>query len=75
MLYASYVTKKNARYWLETMQMRTNVLEMTWNDFIQEFDDKFYNRMAMKAQQIKFNNIKQGSMSFTDVAHKFDQLA
>ncbi|GMN75112.1 hypothetical protein TIFTF001_052565 [Ficus carica] len=29
----------------------------------------------MKAWQNEFNNIKQGSMSFTDVVHKFDQHA
>ncbi|GMN22658.1 hypothetical protein TIFTF001_045687 [Ficus carica] len=60
---ASYVMKKDARYWWEIVQMRRNVLEMSWNDFIQEFNDKFYNRMAMKAQQNEFNNIKQGTMS------------
>ena len=39
--------------------MRRNVLEMIWSDFIQEFNDKFYNCMAMKAQKIEFNNIKK----------------
>ncbi|GMN64787.1 hypothetical protein TIFTF001_033878 [Ficus carica] len=72
---ASYVMKKDARYWWETVQMRRNVLEMTWNDFIQEFNDKLYNRMAMKAQQNEFKNIKQGTMSVTEVVRKFDQLA
>lgn len=47
---------------------------MRWNDFIQEFNDKFYNHMAMKAQQNEFNNIKQGFMLVTDIVHKFDQL-
>ncbi|GMN25456.1 hypothetical protein TIFTF001_045949 [Ficus carica] len=65
---ASYVMKKDVRYWWETMQMRRNVLEITWNDFIQEFNDKFYNRMAMKAQQNEFNNIKQVTMSETEAA-------
>ncbi|GMN36082.1 hypothetical protein TIFTF001_042369 [Ficus carica] len=60
---------------IETVQMRRNVLEMTWNDFIQEFNDKFYNRMAMKAQQNEFNNIKQDTMSVTVAVRKFDQLA
>ncbi|GMN56219.1 hypothetical protein TIFTF001_025336 [Ficus carica] len=46
---ASYVMKNDARYWWEIVQMKRNVLEMTWNDFIQEFNDKFYNRMAIKA--------------------------
>ncbi|GMN47762.1 hypothetical protein TIFTF001_016940 [Ficus carica] len=72
---ASYVMKKDARYRWETVQMRRNVLEMTWNDFIQKFNDKFYNRMAMKAQQNEFNNIKQGTMSVTEAVRKFDQLA
>ncbi|GMN25168.1 hypothetical protein TIFTF001_047705 [Ficus carica] len=72
---ASYVMKKDARYWWETVQMRRNVLEMSWNDFIQEFNDKFYNRMAMKAQKNEFNNIKQGTMSVTEAVRKFDQLA
>ncbi|GMN64697.1 hypothetical protein TIFTF001_033760 [Ficus carica] len=44
-------------------------------DPLEEFNDKFYNRVAMKAWQNEFNNIKQGSMSFTDVVHKFDQHA
>ncbi|GMN22042.1 hypothetical protein TIFTF001_040161 [Ficus carica] len=67
--------ENNARYWWETVQMRKNVLEMTLNDFIQEFNDKFYNRMAMKARQDEFNNIKQGSMSVTEVVRKFNPLA
>ncbi|GMN66000.1 hypothetical protein TIFTF001_035068 [Ficus carica] len=72
---APAVPAKDAYYWWKTMQMRRNVLEMTWNDFIQEFNDKFYNQMAMKAQQNEFNNIKQGSMSVTEAVRKFDQLA
>ncbi|GMN54137.1 hypothetical protein TIFTF001_023269 [Ficus carica] len=75
MFFASYVMKKDARYWWETLQMRRNVLEMTWNDFIQEFNDKFYNQMAMKAQQNEFNNTKQGTMSVTEAVCKFDHLA
>ncbi|GMN57827.1 hypothetical protein TIFTF001_026937 [Ficus carica] len=71
---ASYVMNKDARYWWEIVQIRRNVLEMTWNDFIQEFNNKFYNRMAMKAQQNEFNNIKQGTMSVTEAVRKFDQL-
>ncbi|GMN35310.1 hypothetical protein TIFTF001_042210 [Ficus carica] len=72
---ASYVMKKDAHYWWETVQMRRNVLEMTWNDFIKEFNEKFYNRMAMKAQQNEFNNNKQGTVSVIEAICKFDQLA
>ncbi|KAL5574595.1 hypothetical protein UlMin_016294 [Ulmus minor] len=74
-LYATYVLKKDARYWWETVKMRRNVQDMTWDEFIVEFNQKYYNRMAMRAQQNEFINIKQGSMSVTEVVRKFDQLA
>ncbi|KAL5554939.1 hypothetical protein UlMin_037175 [Ulmus minor] len=48
---------------------------MTWDEFIVEFNQKYYNRMAMRAQQNEFINIKQGSMSVTEAVRKFDQLA
>ncbi|KAL5554266.1 hypothetical protein UlMin_041667 [Ulmus minor] len=74
-LCATYVLKKDARYWWETVKMRRNVQDMTWDEFIVEFNQKYYNRMAMRAQQNKFINIKQGSMSVTEAVRKFDQLA
>ncbi|KAL5555170.1 hypothetical protein UlMin_037406 [Ulmus minor] len=74
-LCATYVLKKDARYWWETVKMRRNVQDMTWDEFIVEFNQKYYNRMAMRAQQNEFINIKQGSMSVTEVVRKFDQLA
>ncbi|KAL5578375.1 hypothetical protein UlMin_020074 [Ulmus minor] len=55
--------------------MRRNVQDMTWDEFIVEFNQKYYNRMAMRAQQNEFINIKQGSMSVTEAVRKFDQLA
>ncbi|KAL5556113.1 hypothetical protein UlMin_038349 [Ulmus minor] len=74
-LCATYVLKKDARYWWETVKMRRNVQDMTWDEFIVEFNQKYYNRMAMRAQQNEFINIKQGSMSVTEAVRKFDQLA
>ncbi|KAL5565257.1 hypothetical protein UlMin_028421 [Ulmus minor] len=74
-LCATYVLKKDARYWWETVKMRRNVQDMTWDEFILEFNQKYYNRMAMRAQQNEFINIKQGSMSVTEAVRKFDQLA
>ncbi|KAL5553447.1 hypothetical protein UlMin_040848 [Ulmus minor] len=74
-LCATYVLKKDARYWWETVKMRRNVQDMTWDEFIVEFNQKYYNRMAMRAQQNEFINIKQGNMSVTEAVHKFDQLA
>ena len=74
-LCATYVLKRDARYWWETVKMRRNVQDMTWDEFVVEFNQKYYNRMAMRAQQNEFINIKQGSMSVTEAVRKFDQLA
>ncbi|KAL5543861.1 hypothetical protein UlMin_007645 [Ulmus minor] len=74
-LCASYVLKKDARYWWETVKLRRTVQEMTWNDFISEYNLKYYNRMAMIALENEFINLKQGAMSVTEALRKFDQLA
>ena len=55
---ASFVLKKDARYWWETVTMRRNVNTMTWGEFVAEFNAKFFNMRAMSAQQRDFNNLK-----------------
>ena len=72
---ASFVLKKDARYWWETVALRRNVDGMSWNDFVVEFNTKFFNMRAMNAQQRDFNNLKQGSMTVTEAVTKFNQLA
>ncbi|GMN48353.1 hypothetical protein TIFTF001_017529 [Ficus carica] len=62
-----------AEEWLTSLQIVLNFMYLTEQE--KEFNDKFYNRMAMKAQQNEFNNIKQGSMSVIEAVRKFDQLA
>ena len=74
-LCASYVLKRDARYWWETVRLRRDVKQMTWADFITEFNHKYFNMKSMSAQQNEFNNLKQGTMSVTDAVRKFDQLA
>ena len=48
---------------------------MTWTEFVEEFNSKFFNRGAMSAQQKEFNELKQGNMSVTEAVTKFNQLA
>ena len=47
---ASFVLKKDARYWWETVILRKDVNRMTWAEFVKEFNSKFFNRRAMSAQ-------------------------
>ena len=57
------------------MALRRNIDGMSWNDFVVEFNTKFFNMRAMNAQQRDFNNLKQGNMTVTEAVTKFNQLA
>ena len=46
---ASYMLKREARYWWETVKARRTVHDMTWEDFMEEFNWKFYNPTVMSA--------------------------
>ena len=74
-LCASYVLKKDARYWWETVVIRRNVAMMTWNEFLGEFNAKYYDTVGLRAQQNEFNNLKQGDMTVMEACRKFDRLA
>ena len=58
-----------------TVQMRRNVPNMSWQDFVTEFKGMYYNREALIAQQEEFNSMKQGSMTILETIKKFKQLA
>ena len=48
---------------------------MTWPEFIKEFKDKYFNPLAMSAQQTEFSNLKQGNMTVAEAMDKFNRLA
>ncbi|KAL5570825.1 hypothetical protein UlMin_020422, partial [Ulmus minor] len=72
---ASYMLKKEARYWWESVEARRDVRAMTWVDFKAEFNRKFYNPIAMQEQQTEFLTLKQGKMTVAEAVRKFEQLA
>ncbi|GMN73161.1 hypothetical protein TIFTF001_053646 [Ficus carica] len=49
-LCASFALKKDARHWWMTMQMRRDVMAMSWQDFVAEFRTMYYNREILAAQ-------------------------
>ena len=40
---AAFVLKKDARYWWESVCARRNVRHMLWDEFLWEFNHKYYN--------------------------------
>ncbi|GMN61406.1 hypothetical protein TIFTF001_030495 [Ficus carica] len=47
---ATFVERKDARLWWDTVQIRRDVSQMTWEDFVDEFKEKYFNTETMKAQ-------------------------
>ncbi|GMN58699.1 hypothetical protein TIFTF001_027789 [Ficus carica] len=62
-LCASFALKKDARHWWMTVQMRRNIANMSWQDFVIEFRVMYYNREILANQQDEFNSMRQGSMT------------
>ena len=45
---------------------------MLWADFVYEFNNKFFNPIALSAQQNKFLNFKQDNMTVAEAVTKFE---
>ena len=55
--------------------MTRDVGEMSWADFIREFNQKYYNSAILRAQQDEFLNLKRGIMTIIEAVNKFKQLS
>ncbi|GMN20977.1 hypothetical protein TIFTF001_043212 [Ficus carica] len=72
---ASFMLRKDARFWWETVQIRRDVTQMTWEDFVEEFKEKYFNTEVIEAQQDEFDKFCQGNLSVAEAVKKFEQLA
>ena len=57
---ATFMLKKEARYWWRTVKKRIDVSTTTWEEFVTEFNLKYFNSEMVIAQQTEFHNLKQG---------------
>ncbi|KAL5580978.1 hypothetical protein UlMin_013420 [Ulmus minor] len=67
--------ERDARHWWATVKLTRDVTVMSWADFIGEFNQKYYNSAILRAQQDKFLNLKQGTMTVIEAVNKFEQLS
>ncbi|KAL5560227.1 hypothetical protein UlMin_036438 [Ulmus minor] len=72
---ASFMFKREARYWWDSVKARRDVNAMTWAEFVEEFNRKFFNPTAMSVQQMEFLTLKQDGMTVAVTVKKFEQLA
>ncbi|KAL5569806.1 hypothetical protein UlMin_026381 [Ulmus minor] len=72
---ASYMLRKGARHWWSTVKLTRDVTVMSWADFIEEFNQKYYNSAILRVQEDEFLNLKQGTMTVIEAVNKFEQLS
>ena len=48
---------------------------MTWGDFLEEFNNKYYNGSILAAKATEFSNLWQGNLLAIKYIWKFDRLA
>ncbi|GMN23867.1 hypothetical protein TIFTF001_047595 [Ficus carica] len=74
-LCSSFMLRKDALLWWETVQIRRDVTQMTWEDFVEEFKEQYFNTEVMEVQQDEFDKFRQGNLSVAEAVKKFEQLA
>ena len=60
---ASYMLKKDARIWWDVVKQTRDTTQMTWANFLEEFNNKYYNVSILAAKVTEFNNLNAGQSS------------
>ncbi|XP_062086510.1 uncharacterized protein LOC133792620 [Humulus lupulus] len=72
---ATSLLKKDARIWWDVVKQTRNVATMTWANFIQVFNKKYYSAAILATRVDEFIALVQGNSTVTEYAQKFDRLA
>ncbi|XP_060965577.1 uncharacterized protein LOC133034500 [Cannabis sativa] len=57
---AASLLKKDARIWWDVIKQTRDVAAMTWADFVQVFNKKYYSEAIRSARVNEFTNLRQG---------------
>ncbi|XP_058222966.1 uncharacterized protein LOC131332685 [Rhododendron vialii] len=72
---ATYQLKGEARYWWDLMEATHAIVTMTFDEFETLFLDKYFPTPLRLAKEQEFLNLKQGTMTVTQYAAKFEELS
>ncbi|XP_058211547.1 uncharacterized protein LOC131323719 [Rhododendron vialii] len=67
--------KGEARYWWDLMKVTHDIATMTFTEFETLFLDKYFPTPFRLAKEQEFLNLKQGTMTVTQYAAKFEELS
>ncbi|KAL5583072.1 hypothetical protein UlMin_015514 [Ulmus minor] len=72
---ATYKLTKDARYWWEVTGQTKDLETLSWTEFVQMFNRKYFNPTMLLSKEAEFNNIQQGNMTVDEAVLRFDRLA
>ncbi|KAL5577784.1 hypothetical protein UlMin_019483 [Ulmus minor] len=72
---ATYKLTKDARYWWEVTRQTKDLETLSWTEFVQMFNRKYFNPTMLLSKEAEFNNIQQGNMTVDEAVLRFDRLA
>ena len=58
-----YMLRNDARIWWDAVKKTRDVTIMTWDEFLIEFNSKYYSQVVINSKVAKFTRLQQGSMS------------
>ncbi|GMN27891.1 hypothetical protein TIFTF001_041095 [Ficus carica] len=67
---ASYSLMDDARIWWEGIELSRDISQMTWEDFVQEFNEQYFNMSVTREHYDEFNNFRQGNLSVTEAVKR-----
>ncbi|XP_062075695.1 uncharacterized protein LOC133779806 [Humulus lupulus] len=73
--YATFMFRDDARIWWKVASQTRDVSTMSWNEFRDLLNQKYYSNVVRAAKVNEFTGLVQENMSVTEYALKFDRLA
>jgi len=73
--YATYFLKGEVIYWWESVKAMEVNQQVSWERFKKLFLEKYYPKYMQNQMELKFLELKQGSMSVLEYEKKFTELS
>ncbi|XP_062113420.1 uncharacterized protein LOC133824540 [Humulus lupulus] len=71
----THMLRDDARIWWEVISQERDVTAMTWAEFQQAFNDKYYNHPVQASKVDEFATLSQRNMTVPKYALKFEKIA
>ncbi|KAL5539212.1 hypothetical protein UlMin_043620 [Ulmus minor] len=64
---ATYMFIKDARYWWDVAKQTRDLTTLSWTEFVQMFNRKYFSPTVLLCKEAEFNNLQQGNLSVDEI--------